>query len=197
MATRRPKGAVALRERGNALHTFENVPAADAEPASDAAQGWVPARPGISRSNPMLAIALRGGADVALFPRPDEDHGRWSWRALDTRHEGHNASSVMSPRARPRAYLIFTGSGPILALSSYPKLTDERLVNKLRYKGIDKFIAYEVDLDAVEARYAQSYDRVREDLQGLEDVRVLDFNGHQIMANFSLDELGDPIKFGG
>jgi len=26
---------------------------------------------------------------------------------------------------------------------------------------------------------------------------VLDFNGHQIMANFSLDELGEPIKFGG
>jgi hypothetical protein len=26
---------------------------------------------------------------------------------------------------------------------------------------------------------------------------VLDFNGHQIMANFSLDELGEPIKYGG
>lgn len=101
------------------------------------------------------------------------------------------------PKARPRAYLIFTGSGPILALSTYPKLTDERLVDKLRYKGIDKFIAYQVDLDAVEERYAQSFDSVREDLEGVEDVRVLDFNGHQIMANFSLDELGDPIKFGG
>ena len=103
----------------------------------------------------------------------------------------------MSPKARPRAYLIFTGSGPILALSSYPKLTDERLVDKLRYKGIDKFIAYQVDLDAVEQRYSQSFDSVLEDLQGVEDIRVLDFNGHHIMANFSLDELGDPIKFGG
>ncbi len=102
----------------------------------------------------------------------------------------------MSPQARPRAYLIFTGSGPILALSSYPKLTDERLVNKLRYKGIDKFIAYQVDLDAVEGRYPQSFDSVLLDLHDVEDVRVLDFNGHQIMANFSLDELGDPIKFG-
>lgn len=103
----------------------------------------------------------------------------------------------MSPQARPRAYLIFTGSGPILALSSYPKLTDERLVEKLRYKGIDKFIAYQVDLEAVEKRYAHSFDNVLTDLQGTEDIRVLDFNGHQIMANFSLDELGDPIKFGG
>ena len=102
----------------------------------------------------------------------------------------------MSPQARARAYLIFTGSGPILVLSSYPKLTDSRLVEKLRYKGIDKFIAYEVDLEAVEERYPQSFTLVLGDLQGIEDVRVLDFNGHQIMANFSLGELGDPIKYG-
>jgi len=102
----------------------------------------------------------------------------------------------MSPQARPRAYLIFTGSGPILVLSSYPKLTDGRLVEKLRYKGIGKFIAYEVDLEAVEERYPQSFSKVLGDLQSIEDVRVLDFNGHQIMANFSLDELGDPIKYG-
>ncbi|MEM7354706.1 MAG: hypothetical protein AAF657_28110 [Acidobacteriota bacterium] len=102
----------------------------------------------------------------------------------------------MSPQARPRAYLIFTGSGPILALSSYPKLTDERLLEKLRFKGIDKFMAYQVDLDAVEKRYPQAFDSVLGDLQSVEDIRVLDFNGHQIMANFSLQELGDPIKFG-
>jgi len=101
------------------------------------------------------------------------------------------------PKAIPRAYLIFTGSGPILVLSTFPKLTDERLVSKLRYKGIDKFIAYEVDLEAVEERYAGSYEQVMKDLAGVEDLRVLDFNGHHIMANFSLDALGDPIKFGG
>jgi hypothetical protein len=103
----------------------------------------------------------------------------------------------MSPRPAMRAYLIFTGGGPILVLSTYPKLTDERLVSKLRYKGIDKFIAYEVDLAAVQARYEHSFDTVAHDLQGGEDMRVLDFNGHQIMANFALDALGDPIKFGG
>jgi len=103
----------------------------------------------------------------------------------------------MSPKAATRAYLIFTGTGPILVLSTYPKLTDGRLVDKLRYKGIDKFIAYEVDLEAVRSRYPQAYDNIIQDLEGVEDIRVLDFNGHQIMANFSLDELGDPIKFGG
>jgi hypothetical protein len=101
----------------------------------------------------------------------------------------------MSPTPATRAYLIFTGSGPILVLSTYPELTDERLVSKLRYKGIDKFIAYEVDLAAVRSRYEHSYETVASDLEGEEDMRVLDFNGHQIMTNFALGELGDPIKF--
>jgi hypothetical protein len=96
----------------------------------------------------------------------------------------------------PRAYLMFTGSGPILVLSSYRKLTDGGLVEKLRYKGIDKFLAYEVDSAAVEARYPESYRGALEDLEGVEDVRVIDFNGHQIMARYSLEELGDPIRFG-
>ncbi|HUO85958.1 MAG TPA: hypothetical protein VM617_01095 [Thermoanaerobaculia bacterium] len=95
-----------------------------------------------------------------------------------------------------RAHLFFTGTGPILVLSTYPELTDQRLISKLRYKGIGKFIAYEVDLDAVRERYPGAYDSVAADLEGDEDLRVLDFNGHQIMANFSLGELGDPVKVG-
>jgi hypothetical protein len=101
------------------------------------------------------------------------------------------------PKTSTRAYLVFTGSGPILVLATYPQLTDERLVSKLRYKGIDKFIAYEVDLEAVQDRYPGSFENVAKDLEGVEDLRVLDFNGHQIMANFSLDKLGEPIKYGG
>ncbi|HVR99158.1 MAG TPA: hypothetical protein VMW27_21240 [Thermoanaerobaculia bacterium] len=96
-----------------------------------------------------------------------------------------------------RAYILFAGSGPILILSTYSELTDERLVSKLRYKGIDKFIAYEVNLDAVRQRYERSFDNISQDLEAEEDMRVLDFNGHQIMANFSLEELGEPVKFAG
>ncbi len=94
-----------------------------------------------------------------------------------------------------QAYIIFTGTGPILVLSTYPALADTRLLAKLRYKGIDKFIAYQVSLDAVKQRYAHSFANVAADLEEAEDLRVLDFNGHQIMANFSLRELGEPIKF--
>ena len=112
---------------------------------------------------------------------------------------GDTLAGVMSPATdgKPRAYLLFTGTGPILVLSSYPRLTDERLLTKLRYKGIDKFIAYEVALGAVESRYAHSYPSIAADLAGSADIRVLDFNGHQIMANFSLGELGEPIKYVG
>jgi hypothetical protein len=100
--------------------------------------------------------------------------------------------------SRPiRAYIVFAGSGPLLLLSTYPKLTDERMVSKLRYKGIDKFIAYEVDLEAVKGRYEHSYENILKDLENEEDIRVLDFNGHQIMANFALGELHEPIKFEG
>ncbi len=81
-------------------------------------------------------------------------------------------------------------------LSTYPKLTDERLIAKLRYKGIDKFLAYEVELDAVRERYPSSFENAAADLETSEDIRVVDFNGHQIMSNFSLQQLGDPIKFG-
>jgi len=99
--------------------------------------------------------------------------------------------------ATARSFLIFTGTGPILVLSTYPELTDDRLIAKLRYKGISKFIAYEVSIDAVRERYGEAFAGVSRDLDEVEDIRVLDFNGHQIMTNFSLDELGEPIKFGG
>ena len=100
-------------------------------------------------------------------------------------------------KSDPRAYLIFTGTGPILVLTTYPALTDEQLLKKLRYKGINKFIAYEVERGAVEDRYQKSYQDIADDLRGVRDIRVLDFNGHQIMANFSLEELGEPIKHSG
>lgn len=91
-------------------------------------------------------------------------------------------------------YLIFAGSGPILVLSTYPGLDDERLRSRLRYKGIDNFIAYEIDETVVAARYPDTFAVVAVDLDREEDIRVLDFNGHQIMARFNLDDLGAPIR---
>jgi hypothetical protein len=95
-----------------------------------------------------------------------------------------------------RAYIVFSGTGPILILTTFPSLTDERLVDKLRHKGIAKFIAYEVPIPEVERIYGVPFDVIASDLEKAEDVRVLDFNGHHIFSSFSFAHLGEPIKCG-
>lgn len=95
-----------------------------------------------------------------------------------------------------KSYLVFTGTGPILILTTYPEVVDPRLAEKLRHKGIEKFIAYEVPVERVRQLYGVPFEVIAEDLAESEDVRVLDFNGHHIFNNFSLSELGEPIKAG-
>ncbi len=95
-----------------------------------------------------------------------------------------------------RAYIIFSGTGPILVLTTYPALTDPRLVAKLAQKGIAKFIAYEVSVARVRAIYGVPFEVIAADLAAVEDLRVLDFNGHHIFSRFPFAEFGEPIKVG-
>ena len=95
-----------------------------------------------------------------------------------------------------KAYIVFSGTGPILILTTYPDLENPRLVKKLEHKGIVKFIAYEVPVATVQRIYGVPFDVIAADLESTEDLRVLDFNGHHIFSRFSLKELGDPIKHG-
>ena len=92
-----------------------------------------------------------------------------------------------------KAALIFTGSGPVLVLTTHETLTDEDLVARLADKGIRKFLAYEVPVEAVRAKYKAHYDHVLEDIEQEDDLRVVDENGHRVLAAFSLRELGPPI----
>jgi len=95
-----------------------------------------------------------------------------------------------------RCYIVFSGTGPILILTTYPELTDARLVEKLRHKGIEKFIAYEVPVGEVRRIYGVPFNVIAADLERSEDLRVLDFNGHHIFSSFSFAQLGAPIKVG-
>ena len=95
-----------------------------------------------------------------------------------------------------RAFLVFTGSGPILILTTFSGATDERFVAKLRHKGIVKFIAYEVPLAQTREKYGLPFEVIAKDLAGQADLRVLDFNGHHIFSNFKLSELGEAIRHG-
>lgn len=92
-----------------------------------------------------------------------------------------------------KAGIYFTGTGPILILTSYEALNDPYLVEKLISKGIKKFIAFEVPEQKVRDRYGMHYSKVLGDLSQTNDLRVLDYDGHHVFYNFSFQELGDPI----
>lgn len=92
-----------------------------------------------------------------------------------------------------KAGVFFTGTGPILLLTSYEELNDRKLVEKLAAKGVKKFIAFEIDISKVRQRYGQQYQAILGDLKQSDDLRVLDYDGHHVFYNFSLNELGVPI----
>jgi hypothetical protein len=92
-----------------------------------------------------------------------------------------------------KAGIFFTGSGPILVLTSYESLSEVNLVEKFRAKGIKKFIAYEVPVELVKQKYGTHYDIVMNDLNQEDDLRVMDYDGHHVFYSFSLKKLGEPI----
>jgi hypothetical protein len=94
-----------------------------------------------------------------------------------------------------KGILVFGGSGPLIILSSYPSIDDPDLIAKLRAKGLQKFIAYEIPIDRCRDLYGYTYRDIVEDLQEHDDMRVLDFDGHRIFLNVSLRGLGRGIVF--
>ena len=94
-----------------------------------------------------------------------------------------------------KAGIYFSGTGPILILTSYDSLTDPKLVEKLSAKGIRKFITYEISEDLVKEKYGNHYKVIMGDLHQTDDLRVLDYDGHHVLNTFSLKELGEAIYY--
>ena len=94
-----------------------------------------------------------------------------------------------------KAGLYFTGTGPILILTTYDSLDDSEIVGKLRAKGIRKFIAYEVPESKVKEIYKTYYSTIAGDLRDQEDFRVLDYDGHNVFHNFAFEDLSEPIFY--
>jgi hypothetical protein len=92
-----------------------------------------------------------------------------------------------------KAGIFFTGSGPILLLTSYDSLTNDSLVDKLSTKGIKKFVAFEVPMELVKQKYGKHYNVIMGDLHQEDDLRILDYDGHHVFSHFSLKEIGEPI----
>ncbi|MGA7878420.1 MAG: hypothetical protein WCA08_22360 [Desulfoferrobacter sp.] len=94
-----------------------------------------------------------------------------------------------------KAGVIFTGTGPILILTSYDSFTDKKFVEKLNAKGIKKFIAHEVPVEKVQDKYGMHYTVVMGDLDESDDLRVLDYDGHHIFLSFSFKDMGEPVRY--
>ncbi|MBD2750655.1 hypothetical protein IC232_28820 [Microvirga sp. BT688] len=92
-----------------------------------------------------------------------------------------------------KAAMVFAGSGPIVILTSYPSLSDAGLLRGLKEHGVSKFIAYELPLETVAARYGGHFQVVLNDARDNDDLRVLDVNGDRAFRLFRFSELGPPV----
>ena len=94
-----------------------------------------------------------------------------------------------------KAGIFFTGSGPVLILTSFDSFIEPKLIAMLQAKGIKKFIAYEVPEGEVKEKYGQHYNVVMGDLRQTDHLRVLDYDGHHVFYNFSFDNFGKPVQY--
>lgn len=91
------------------------------------------------------------------------------------------------------ALFLLTANGPLVILTSYRSAQDAGLLDKLKAKGIHKFVAFDVPLDLVKQRYGNHFVVVAHDLHETDDLRVLDFDGPHAFRLFKFGELGPPL----
>ena len=92
-----------------------------------------------------------------------------------------------------KAFMLFTGSGPLVVLTTHEAIVAPALLAKFAAKGIDKFIAHEIPLPLARERYGGHFEVVIRDLHESDDLRILDYNGERAFRLFRLAELGAPI----
>ena len=94
-------------------------------------------------------------------------------------------------------FMLFTGGGSLVILTSHASIEDPELLAKLAGKGIDKFLAYEAPLPLAQARYGMHFDIVARSLAETDDLRVLDFDGARAARLFRFEEMSGPIAHEG
>ena len=94
-----------------------------------------------------------------------------------------------------KAGIFFTGSGPIVILTSFDSFEDSNFIERLNAKGIKKFVAYEVSVDDVKSKYGNHFNVIMGDLHQSDDLRVLDYDGHRVFNHFLLKNLGEPLYY--
>lgn len=89
-----------------------------------------------------------------------------------------------------KAAILLTASGPMAVLTSHPSLEAPGLLDRLRGKGIDKFLGFDLPIDSARAAYGPHFTIVLEDHTQSDELRVLDEDGRRIFAKFRFGELG-------
>ncbi len=92
-----------------------------------------------------------------------------------------------------KAILLLTASGALLVLTSYGSVENAQLIEKLKIKGITKFVAFDVPLALARERYGGHFQIVSHDLRETDDLRILDFDGQRIFRLFAFKDLGPAI----
>jgi hypothetical protein len=90
-------------------------------------------------------------------------------------------------------YMLITGSGPLMILTSHESIEDPVVLEKLGAKGIEKFLSYKVPYALAAERYGGHFNVVANDLHETDDLRVLDYNGERAFRLFRFDELGPMV----
>jgi len=89
-----------------------------------------------------------------------------------------------------KVFMLMTGSGPLVILTSHASIEDPEILEKLAAKGLDKFLSYEVPIELAKKRYGGHFSIAANDLHESDDLRVLDYNGERAFRLFSFEELG-------
>lgn len=92
-----------------------------------------------------------------------------------------------------KVLMLLTGSGPLTIMTSYGSATDPGLLEKLKTKGVEKFIAYEIPENLARERYGNHFSVVEHDIHESDDLRVLDYDGQHAYKLFRFDEMSQPV----
>ncbi|MEW6347991.1 MAG: hypothetical protein AB1646_02940 [Thermodesulfobacteriota bacterium] len=94
-----------------------------------------------------------------------------------------------------KAGILFTGSGPVVLLTSYESFSDSRLVEKLAGKGIKKYLIYEIPVEMAKQKYGHHFNVIMGDLHQQDELRVLDSDGGHVFNLFSFRNLECPMVY--
>ncbi|MBF0284908.1 MAG: hypothetical protein HQL51_10670 [Magnetococcales bacterium] len=96
-----------------------------------------------------------------------------------------------------RAYMVFSGTGPILVVTRLSTGMQSRHAQEhLAGKGLEKYIAFEVPVARAKERYGPRFQTAVDRLNAPEDIRVVDLDGHHVFSNFQFNEMGEPVFVG-